>query len=161
MPEKQRVVITDFINDSLQVERDLLDGIAEVEAFDALDEGELVGKIESADAIMLYHNLSITEKSISTLTQCKLIVRCGVGFDNVDHAYARSRGPIAMPTGPPKAVPLRPKKLVIEEDTVLRAPMADPIDPNIAAVWFSGSITSPAKRLPAYPAKALVICSCM
>ena len=96
MPDQQRVVITDFINDSLQVEGDLLGDVAKVEAFDALDESELVGKIEDADAIMLYHNLSITEKTIARLTQCKLIVRCGVGFDNVDHAFARSRGiPVA------------------------------------------------------------------
>jgi D-3-phosphoglycerate dehydrogenase/C-terminal binding protein len=96
MPANKRVVITDFINDSLQVERDVLAGVADVEAFDALDERELVGKIESADAIMLYHNLSITQPSIERLTNCQLIVRCGVGFDNVDHGFARRVGiPVA------------------------------------------------------------------
>ncbi len=86
---RYNVVITDFIHDSLEVERQELADIADVVALDALDERELVGKIESADAIMLYHNLSLSAATIERLTQCKLIVRCGVGFDNVDHALAR------------------------------------------------------------------------
>ena len=57
-----------------------------------LDEIEFQGRIDDADAIMMYHNLSLTEKTIQRLTNCKLIVRCGVGFDNVDHALARKRG---------------------------------------------------------------------
>ena len=90
------VVITDFINDSLDVERQILDGIANVEAFDALDERELVDKIETADAIMMYHNLALSAFTIKRLLQCKLIVRCGVGFDNVDHRFARQLGiPVA------------------------------------------------------------------
>ena len=45
---------------------------------------------------MIYHNLRISRATISTLTNCKLIVRCGVGFDNVDHVLARSKGiPVA------------------------------------------------------------------
>jgi D-3-phosphoglycerate dehydrogenase/C-terminal binding protein len=45
---------------------------------------------------MLYHNIEITRTTIERLTDCKLIVRCGVGYDNVDRVYARSRGiPVA------------------------------------------------------------------
>ncbi len=91
MSELKRVVIADFINDSLEVEQGVLDNVASVEAFDALDESELSGRIETADAIMLYHNLSITKDTIQNLQHCSLIVRCGVGFDNVDHQFARSR----------------------------------------------------------------------
>lgn len=88
----QRVVITDFIKDDLAIENEVLDGIATVEAYDAGHESELAGKIESADAVMMYHNLSISAGTIERLNQCKLIVRCGVGFDNVDHAFARQQG---------------------------------------------------------------------
>ena len=94
--EQPRVVITDFINDSLDIERQVLDGIATVEACDAYSERQLVGQIDSADAVMLYHNLSLTAETINRLQHCKLIVRCGVGFDNVDHALAAQRGiPVA------------------------------------------------------------------
>ncbi|MGC6448752.1 MAG: C-terminal binding protein [Rubripirellula sp.] len=87
-----KVIITDFINDSLSIEKEVLAGIANVEAFDAYDELELHGKIESAKAVMLYHNLSLSATTIERLTRCELIVRCGVGFDNVDHAFARQKG---------------------------------------------------------------------
>ncbi len=96
MQHRHRVVITDFINDELYHERQILGDIADVVALDAHCESDLVGRIETADAIMLYHNLSLTRSTIERLQHCKLIVRCGVGYDNVDHPYARERGiPVA------------------------------------------------------------------
>lgn len=92
----KRVVITDFINDSLAIENEILAGVASVEALDACDEAALAGQIESADAIMMYHNLALSTTSIERLRRCQLIVRCGVGFDNVDFQAARARGiPVA------------------------------------------------------------------
>jgi D-3-phosphoglycerate dehydrogenase/C-terminal binding protein len=45
---------------------------------------------------MIYHNIAITRATIARLTRCKLIVRCGVGYDNVDRVFARERGiPVA------------------------------------------------------------------
>ena len=74
--------------------------LADVEALDGSDEEDLVGKIEDADAIMLYHNLKLTRKTVERLNHCKLIVRCGVGYDNVDHQFARERGiPVANVPG--------------------------------------------------------------
>ena len=87
-----KVVITDFIADDLTPERAALADLATVDAFDALHENELAGRIEDAAAIMMYHNISLTRSTIERLTDCRLIVRCGVGFDNVDHAFARERG---------------------------------------------------------------------
>jgi D-3-phosphoglycerate dehydrogenase/C-terminal binding protein len=87
-----KVVITDFIADELVPERAALAGLAAVEAFDALREEEFVERIEDASAIMMYHNIQLTRRSIERLKACRLIVRCGVGFDNVDHAFARERG---------------------------------------------------------------------
>ena len=87
-----RVVVADFLTDALAPEREILGDIADVVALDAASEADLAGKIETADAVMVYHNIAITPATIANLKQCKLIVRCGVGFDNVDHVYARSRG---------------------------------------------------------------------
>jgi len=92
MSARPQVVITDFINEPLDHERRLLGELADVVALNAFSEDDLVGKIEQADAIMLYHFISLTERTVSRLKQCKLIVRCGVGFDNVDRAAARARG---------------------------------------------------------------------
>ncbi|MBA4189070.1 MAG: C-terminal binding protein [Planctomycetaceae bacterium] len=89
---KFRVVVADFITDELRAEREILGDIADVSCLDANSEAELVGRIENADAVMLYHNIIIGRDTINRLTNCKLIVRCGVGFDNVDHRFARERG---------------------------------------------------------------------
>ena len=91
-----RVVIADFVADDLKPERDILGDIADIVALDAYSEDRLAGRVDDADAVMLYHNLAIGPDTIARLKQCKLIVRCGVGFDNVDRIYARSRGiPVA------------------------------------------------------------------
>ena len=91
-----RVVIADFIADQMRAERDTLGDIADIEALNAFSEADLHGKIDRADAVMLYHNIAITRATVARLTACKLIVRCGVGFDNVDRVAARERGiPVA------------------------------------------------------------------
>lgn len=90
------VVVTDFVHEPLQVEREVLGAEADVVALDAVSEDELFGRIEQAAAIMLYHSLGISRRTIERLENCRLIVRCGVGYDNVDRAAARERGiPVA------------------------------------------------------------------
>ncbi len=96
MTKRFQVAITDFITGTLDREEQILGDLADVSALHAMHEDELVGRIEDADAIMMYHFIRITEKTIGRLTRCKLIVRCGVGFDNIDRAAARARGiPVA------------------------------------------------------------------
>lgn len=92
MNKKFKVAITDFITGSLEPEEQILHGMAEVVAINAHLEGELEGKVEDADAIILYHCLTMSKDTIARLQRCKLIVRAGVGIDNVDYAYARTRG---------------------------------------------------------------------
>lgn len=92
MGERMRVVITDFIAGPLEAERRILGEVADVAALDASTEDELTGQIEEADAIMMYHTVSITAPTIDRLKHCKIIVRCGVGYDNVDWRLARQRG---------------------------------------------------------------------
>jgi C-terminal binding protein len=92
MSQRFRVVITDFITGDLGPERQLLGEITDLVALDANSEQDLVGHVEEADALMLYHNITISSDTIDRLKHCKLIVRCGVGYDNVDRQHARSRG---------------------------------------------------------------------
>ena len=92
MGTRPRVVITDFVTGPLETEHGILDDVADVVALDAAHEDEIAGRIEDADAIMMYHTIAISEKTINRLEHCKLIVRCGVGYDNVDWRLARKRG---------------------------------------------------------------------
>jgi C-terminal binding protein len=93
---RARVVVADFISEPLDFEREILAPVADVVALEAMHESDLAGRIEDADAIMLYHFISLTRATIDRLRHCKLIVRCGVGYDNVDRHAARERGiPVA------------------------------------------------------------------
>ena len=87
-----KVVVTDFIVEPLEHEREILGENVEVVALGARSEEDLIGRIEDADAVILYHLISLTEKTVSRLNRCKLIVRAGVGYDNVDWRLARERG---------------------------------------------------------------------
>jgi D-3-phosphoglycerate dehydrogenase/C-terminal binding protein len=92
MSQRAKVVVTDFIIEPLDHERRILGDLADVVALNAFSEDDLAGKVEDADAIMLYHFIGIGARTIERLKNCKLIVRCGVGFDNVDRTAARARG---------------------------------------------------------------------
>jgi D-3-phosphoglycerate dehydrogenase/C-terminal binding protein len=96
MPQRAQVVVADFIVESLDHERRVLGDVAEPVALLARHEDDLLGRVEDADAVMLYHTIALTERTIGRLRRCKLIVRCGVGYDNVDIAAARRHGiPVA------------------------------------------------------------------
>src|SRR6056297_2279057 len=92
MSDRPLIVVTDFIQEPLTEEREVLGEAAEVVATDASHEGELAGHVEQATALMLYHAISLSAETINRLEQCRLIVRCGVGFDNVDAEAARRKG---------------------------------------------------------------------
>ena len=89
---RSKVIITDYINDDLQPERDVLEGLAEVVALDAWGESQLQGRLDDADALMVYHNVALSRETLATLRRCKVIARVGVGFDNVDGPAARAMG---------------------------------------------------------------------
>ena len=96
MNNKLKIVITDFIADELTIEKTIAGDIAEIQSLNASSERELEGHIDDADAIIMYHTLSIGRTTIDRLRKCKLIVRAGVGVDNIDHLYARKLGlPVA------------------------------------------------------------------
>jgi C-terminal binding protein len=86
-----KVVITDFIPDT-STEEAVLGDLAEVHALNAVSEEQVIDAVQDADAVLLYHLISLTEKSISRMKKCRLIVRAGVGYDNVDWRLARERG---------------------------------------------------------------------
>lgn len=87
-----KVYVTDFVNDELEPEREIFGDIANVIAVNAQSQEDLFGVIEDADALMVYHMIHVDQKLINQLNQCKIIVRCGVGFDNVDYKFAAEQG---------------------------------------------------------------------
>jgi D-3-phosphoglycerate dehydrogenase/C-terminal binding protein len=92
MSKLPRVVVTDYINDDLAPERDVLDGVAEVVAADARTEEALLPMIQDASGLIVYHFVNITAASMDLMTDCKVISRAGVAIINIDLDAACERG---------------------------------------------------------------------
>ncbi|MFQ5761554.1 MAG: C-terminal binding protein [Candidatus Bathyarchaeia archaeon] len=86
-----KVHITDFLQPPPDVEEEVLRGIASVRLHRAKNEDALGSEIDDADALIAWHTIEITEKTISRLKACRGIVRCGVGIENVDLEAAGKR----------------------------------------------------------------------
>ena len=93
---KAQVVITDYREEPLDLEREILGDLAEVTALQATSEENLLNGTRQADALIVYHFVEITARVIRQLERCRIIVRCGVGHDNIDVNAAKARGiPVA------------------------------------------------------------------
>jgi C-terminal binding protein len=89
---KFKVPITDYVPFPAVYEQKVLDDIADVPCLEQSDESGLAGKIEDADALIVFHTVRIWASSIRRLQKCRAIVRCGVGYDNVDLPAAGAKG---------------------------------------------------------------------
>src|SRR5512147_1502706 len=89
---KFKVPITDYISSPAVFEEKILADIAEVPCYEQTDEAGLMGKIEDADALIVFHTIKISSAAIRRLQKCRVIVRCGVGYDNVDLAASGEKG---------------------------------------------------------------------
>ena len=88
----QRVVITDYWAPPAEVEQTQLEQIARVECLQAKKEADLKGRVGDVDGVILCHEISLTRTILPEFSQCKVIVRCGVGYDNVDLQAAGELG---------------------------------------------------------------------
>lgn len=89
---RPRIYVTDFLKGDLDMEKEILGDLADVIALGAQTEAQLTGHIEDATCLMVYHFLQVSTDTLARLRHCQLIVRCGVGIDNVDCAAARRLG---------------------------------------------------------------------
>ncbi|GIW99919.1 MAG: dehydrogenase [Pirellulaceae bacterium] len=87
-----RVLITDYIGEPLDIEREVLGDIADVAAVNARCNADLVGKVEQADGLLVYHFVSIDRALIERMPNLRVIGRCGAGYDNIDVEFATMRG---------------------------------------------------------------------
>jgi C-terminal binding protein len=81
--ERYRVAVTDYLTEAT-VERSVLGPIADVALLQAAVESEIVERAADAAALIVFHNMKLTEASLKRLRKCRAVVRCGVGVDNVD-----------------------------------------------------------------------------
>jgi D-3-phosphoglycerate dehydrogenase/C-terminal binding protein len=87
-----RVLITDSLPPPARLEAEVLQGVATVECLECRSADELDALVADADALIVYHEVSIGATTIAKLNRCRVIVRGGVGYDNVDTVAAAARG---------------------------------------------------------------------
>jgi D-3-phosphoglycerate dehydrogenase len=91
MSQRPLVAVTDHLAE-VGVERAVLDPVADVVLLQTNDEADIVRRAADADALLVFHNIKLTEPTLAALARCRGIVRCGVGYDNVDLKAAGARG---------------------------------------------------------------------
>jgi phosphoglycerate dehydrogenase-like enzyme len=91
MSQRPLVVITDAIAEA-GAEAATLADLAELKLLQTDDENDVAEHGAAADVLLVFHTIKLSEQSIARLTRCRGIVRCGVGYDNVDLRAAGGRG---------------------------------------------------------------------
>ncbi len=90
--KKFRVFITDWSFDNIDVEKRLLNSAdAEVIALQCKSAEDVIAAASDADGLLVQW-APITADVVSSLHKCRVIVRYGIGVDNIDLKAARSRG---------------------------------------------------------------------
>jgi C-terminal binding protein len=87
-----KVVITDYLAPPADIEERELNGLATVDCLQARKNDELRGRLKDADGIIVFHEITLPADLVGEVERCKVIVRCGVGFDAVDIRAAGERG---------------------------------------------------------------------
>lgn len=86
------VLITDSIEPPAAFEQSLLGDFASVRVLQVTHDCPLDDQVHEADALVVYHEVSVSASTIAAMPRCQVIVRGGVGYDNVDLAAASERG---------------------------------------------------------------------
>jgi D-3-phosphoglycerate dehydrogenase / 2-oxoglutarate reductase len=88
---RYRVVVTDQVFPSVELERRLLADIdAELEVASG-DRDEVLARAEGADALLNTY-FPVDADAVERLPKCRIIARYGIGVDNIDLDAARQRG---------------------------------------------------------------------
>jgi D-3-phosphoglycerate dehydrogenase len=92
MAKRFTVLIADFL-DETSIESAVLDDIADLIMARATEEAQLGDYLARADAILLFHDLSIlSDLTFARAPRCQCVVRAGVGYNNVDVDSATRHG---------------------------------------------------------------------
>lgn len=91
MTEKFRVVVADYVAEA-PIELEILGDIATIDCLQARIDDEVATKGAGAAAIIVFHDILLTNKCFDRMPQLKGVVRVGVGYDNVDLRAAGRQG---------------------------------------------------------------------
>jgi D-3-phosphoglycerate dehydrogenase / 2-oxoglutarate reductase len=92
MAGNAKVVLTDYVWDSLDVEEKTLDGLARLVALQSKKAEEFLPEAEDCDALLNTYAGPITADVMARMPRCKIIARYGIGVDTIDLAAATDAG---------------------------------------------------------------------
>ena len=89
--EKPLVLITDYLEEA-GIENPVLEHHADVKILNTHTDTDIDPYASKVKGILVFHDIKISARIIAKLDNCMGIVRCGVGYDNVDIQAAGERG---------------------------------------------------------------------
>jgi len=92
MPKQAKVVLTDYVWDSLEVEKKTLEGLAELIALQAKNVEEFSPYLKDCDALLNTYAGPITADVMAKMPNCRIIARYGIGVDTIDIEAATKAG---------------------------------------------------------------------
>ena len=92
MAAKAKVVLTDYVWESLDVEKKTLEGLAELVALQTKKPEEFLSQAEDCDALLNTYAGPITAEVMARMPKCRIIARYGIGVDTIDLDAATRTG---------------------------------------------------------------------
>jgi C-terminal binding protein len=91
MTHRYQVVVTDYLSEA-GPEKAILDDIANLTLLQTHEEAVVAECGTHADVLLVYHDIKLGEHTVAALPKVRGIIRCGVGYDNIDIEAAGKRG---------------------------------------------------------------------
>ena len=92
MAGKAKVVLTDHAFESVEVEKKILEGLAELVVLQGKKPEEVVAQAQDCDALLNTYWGPITAEVMARMPKCKIIARYGIGVDTIDLDAATAAG---------------------------------------------------------------------
>lgn len=92
MGAKAKVVITDYVWESLNVEKKTLGELADLVPLKTKKPEEFLGEAEDCDALLNTYAGPITAEVMARMPRCRIIARYGIGVDTIDLVAATQAG---------------------------------------------------------------------
>ena len=89
---KAKVVLTDYVWESLDVEKKTLEGLADLVALKTKKPEEFLGEAADCDALLNTYAGPITAQDMARMPRCRIIARYGIGVDTIDLEAATAAG---------------------------------------------------------------------
>jgi D-3-phosphoglycerate dehydrogenase len=92
MAGKAKVVLTDYVWGSLDVEKRTLEGLADLVPLQTKKPAEFLPQAADCDALLNTYAGPITAEDMARMPNCKIIARYGIGVDTIDLEAATRAG---------------------------------------------------------------------